>query len=103
MQLSRVQKVVFIPIQPLDFEDDALIRRFQGVLANAAPTWDMRETFSNLEVTELAPHAATPFSTIRGTLGSVISSRGSLLDPPFWENILRNPLRRALVLTVRLF
>lgn len=58
----RADRVVFIPVQLADFNDDAVIRRFQGVLSRAALSLEMRDALRNLDVIEIIPEPSTHFS-----------------------------------------
>ncbi len=62
VELAQADKVVFIPVALADFDDDAMIRRYQSVLAAAALTLEMRSALRNLDVIELLPEPKTRFS-----------------------------------------
>lgn len=66
--IARADRVVFIPLQLIDFNNEAMVRRFQGVLARAALTWPMREALQNLDVLEIAPERGTHFSVLGNRL-----------------------------------
>jgi hypothetical protein len=62
VELAAAEKVVFIPVALADFDDDAMIRRYQSVLAAAALSLEMRSALRNLDVIELQPEPKTRFS-----------------------------------------
>jgi hypothetical protein len=62
--IAKADKVVFIPVGLVDFTDDAMVRRFQSVLARAALTSEMSEAMRNLDVLELAPIKETHFTLL---------------------------------------
>lgn len=64
----KADKVVFIPVQLVDFQNDGMIRRFQGVLARAALTFQIREALLNLDVLEIAPERETNFTVLGNRL-----------------------------------
>ena len=64
LTLAKADRVVFIPVQLLDFADERLIRRFRGVLARAALTLTIREALGNLDVIEVKPDAKQKFTAL---------------------------------------
>jgi hypothetical protein len=71
--VTRAEKVVFVPVALPDFTDQALVRRFQSVLARAALTSEMREALRTLDVIELAPVPATRFSAFDGPIKDILT------------------------------
>lgn len=74
VSLSKAEKVVFIPVALVDFDDDTMIRRFQHVLARAALTYDAREALTNLDVIEIAPDKRTRFAVLEAGIGDFLRS-----------------------------
>ncbi len=70
--IVKADKVVFIPVQLVDWNDDAMVRRFQGVLARAALTYPIREALLNLDVIEVAPEPEAHFTGIGSPLGAFL-------------------------------
>ncbi|TWI04533.1 hypothetical protein IP90_00666 [Luteimonas cucumeris] len=66
--IVKADKVVFIPLQLVDFDNEAMVRRFQGVLARAALSYTMREALQNLDVLEVAPERETRYTGLGGRL-----------------------------------
>lgn len=69
--IAKVDKVVFIPIQLVDFNNDDLVHRFKHVLIRASPTQGIRDALQNLDVVELAPVQETRLPLLGGTLRDV--------------------------------
>lgn len=70
--IVKADKVVFIPIQLVDFANDAIVRRFQQVLARAALSYAMREALQNLDVLEIAPERDTHFTILGDRLSTFL-------------------------------
>lgn len=66
--IVKADKVVFIPVQLVDFNNDAMVRRFQNVLARAALTYAIREALQNLDVLEVSPERETHFTILGNRL-----------------------------------
>jgi hypothetical protein len=66
--IVKADKVVFIPVQLVDFQNDAMVRRFRNVLARAALTYAIRETLHNLDVLEVSPERETHFTILGNRL-----------------------------------
>ena len=66
--IVKADQVVFIPVQLVDFEDEGMIRRFQGVLSNSALTFAVREALRNMDVVEIIPDRAARFSGLGDTI-----------------------------------
>ncbi len=67
--IVKADKVVFIPVQLVDFQNDAMVRRFRSVLSRAALTYEIREALQNLDVLELSPERNTYFTGLDNRLG----------------------------------
>ena len=66
--IVKADKVVFIPVQLVDFENDLMVRRFQKILARAALTYPIREALLNLDVLEILPEKDTHFTILGNRL-----------------------------------
>jgi hypothetical protein len=66
LKLAKADRVVFIPVQLVDFNNDDTIRRFQRVLATNALSFAMRDALFNLDVIEITPDENTPFTILGG-------------------------------------
>jgi len=66
--IVKADKVVFIPVELVDFQNDAMVRRFKNTLTRAALTYDIREALTNLDVLEIAPVKETYFTRIGSPL-----------------------------------
>ncbi|BBH18671.1 hypothetical protein Back11_00160 [Paenibacillus baekrokdamisoli] len=62
--IAKADKVVFIPVQLVDFQNDTMVRRFRNVLARAALTYEIREALHNLDVLEVSPEKDTHFTIL---------------------------------------
>ncbi|MWC27108.1 hypothetical protein [Paenibacillus sp. MMS18-CY102] len=85
--IVKADKVVFIPIQLIDFLNDALVRRFRSVLSRAALTYPIREALMNLDVLEIIPEKDTHFTAIGNRLSilirdAMITRTGFAAPPP---------------------
>lgn len=67
--IVKADKVVFIPVQLVDFQNDAMVRRFRSVLSRAALTYEIREALQNLDVLEISPERNTYFTVLDNRLG----------------------------------
>ena len=74
VSVAKVDKVVFIPIKIVDFQDETTVRRFKNVLIRASPTQAIRDAIQNLDVLELAPVRATNFIHLGGPLGAILAN-----------------------------
>jgi len=72
VSIVKADKVVFIPIQLIDFNNDALVRRFRSVLSRAALTYAIREALVNLDVLEIVPEKETHFTLISNRLSVLL-------------------------------
>lgn len=64
VSIVKADRVVFIPIQLINFNNEAMIRRFQSVLARNGLTYAIREALRNLDVVEIIPDRSTTFSNL---------------------------------------
>ncbi|WP_419818175.1 hypothetical protein [Glaciibacter flavus] len=62
--LAKAERIVFIPVKLIDFADERMIRRFRAVLSRAALTYAIREALDNLDVVEIKPDLAQPFTVL---------------------------------------
>ena len=69
VSIVKADKVVFIPVELPDFQNDAIVRRFKNILSNAALTYEIREALRNLDVIEISPEKETHFTRIGHQLG----------------------------------
>ncbi|WP_176049196.1 hypothetical protein [Paraburkholderia kururiensis] len=67
--IVKADRVVFIPFQLVDFNNDDMVRRFQNVLARAALTYGIREALHNLETLEVSLDQTTHFTALGNKLG----------------------------------
>jgi hypothetical protein len=84
LTLARADRVVFIPVKLFDFANEALIRRFRGVLARAALTPTIREALSNLDVIELRPDFKQKFVSLDSSVANFVAmaQSGRTTDGP---------------------
>ena len=73
--LTRCDRAVFVPFKLVDFANEDVLRRFRGVLIDAALTEQIRDALVNFDTLELAPERSTVFPGIGGKLGDVIATR----------------------------
>jgi hypothetical protein len=66
--VAKADKVVFIPIALIDFDNEDTIRRFRNVLALRGLTVEIREALRNLDVVAIKPDTTTHFSALNGNL-----------------------------------
>jgi hypothetical protein len=59
--VAKVDKVVFIPVKLIDFDNDDIIHRFRFTLAMASPSAAIQQAIQNLDVLELQPDPSTIF------------------------------------------
>lgn len=82
VRLKRADKVVFVPVKPVDFSKAETIRQFREVLAGAALSPDIRLALRDLDVVELAPDRDSRFSglgkNVAGYLGELLADRPAL-------------------------
>lgn len=78
--LSRADKVIFIPVKLADFNDDAIVRRFQSVLARAALTYPIREALLNLDVIALTPATEVRFTGLGSRLDIFLKQPPTLMQ-----------------------
>jgi hypothetical protein len=74
VKLSKVDKVVFIPVQLPDFNDDNVIRRFQNAIFRAALTLDVRNALQSLDAVEISPEPQTHFSVFSVPLNQLLKT-----------------------------
>lgn len=109
VSISKVDKVLFIPVKLLDFDNDDLISRFRAVLSMASPTREISRAIQNLDSVELAPAPKTVFSGLKipvnfedvkiigrtydmGKQGPLIGIlTGTRTNPPLGRTIARDP------------
>ncbi|GFN30044.1 hypothetical protein [Paenibacillus xylaniclasticus] len=70
--IVKADKVVFIPIELIDFNKDALVRRFRSILSRAALTYSIREALINLDVLEIVPNQDTFFININNRINVLL-------------------------------
>lgn len=99
--VAKADRVVFIPVALIDFNDDETIRRFQSVLAAAALTGKVRDALLTLDAVTVVPEpSSTHFtdlgSTIKDYRELVLNSRTSIgvFDPA----PVINPVRPEVIL-----
>lgn len=68
VSISKVDKVIFIPIEVVDFNDDIMVHRFRNILGMASPTKEIRDAIQSLDSIELAPEQRTIFSRLSDTV-----------------------------------
>lgn len=61
VMLTHADRVIYVPIELLDFSADDVIRTFRAVLARAALQGDIREALRNLDVVEIEPDRSSRF------------------------------------------
>lgn len=66
--LVKADRVVFIPFQLVDFNDDNMLRRFQSILVRAALTYPIRQALLNLDMIEIALDTKAHFSGLGMTI-----------------------------------
>lgn len=71
--VAKADRVVFIPVALVDFANDAMIRRFRGVLARAALSYDIRRALDDLDVLEIIPDHTTQFSVLGGNVAIALA------------------------------
>ncbi|KAL8925785.1 MAG: hypothetical protein Q9208_003282 [Pyrenodesmia sp. 3 TL-2023] len=64
--LTKVDKVVFIPVKLMDFKNDDLIRRFGAALIAASPSPNIKQQLMNLDFAELSPNKSTNYTWLGG-------------------------------------
>lgn len=64
VMLRRADRVVFIPLQLVDFNKDDVVRSFRPALARAALAPDIRDALRNLDVIEVSPDRTAKFSAL---------------------------------------
>jgi hypothetical protein len=79
--LAKADKVVFIPVALIDLNADAMVRRFQTVLARAALTYDAREALNNLDVIEIAPDQQTHFTILQRGIKEYMEAAATSTKP----------------------
>lgn len=94
VRLKRADKVVFIPVEPVDFTKAELVRTFRAALAAAALTPDIRAALRDMDVVELAPDRESRFAglgkNVAGYLGELLAER-----PPLHLATLAKPVAQA--------
>ncbi|HSV65019.1 MAG TPA: hypothetical protein VLJ59_03800 [Mycobacteriales bacterium] len=73
VSVVKADRVVFIPVALADLTNDAIIRRFQGVLTRAALSYGIAEALRNLDVLEIAPETESHFSLLGSSLAAFTS------------------------------
>lgn len=68
VSVARADRVVFIPVQLVDFTKDDIVRRFQGVLQRNAMSYAIREALRNLDTIEITPDRNTHFVVLGDTI-----------------------------------
>ncbi len=84
VSVAKADKVVFIPFQLIDFNNDQLIRRFQNVLARAGLTYEIRQALLNLDTIEIIPDKNNHYFNLGDTLGryeKVAMQRSKVMTP----------------------
>ncbi len=80
--IVKADRVVFIPFQLVDFNNDDMVRRFQHVLTRAALTYGIRQALQNLEMLEIVLDQNSHFVALGDKLGvfarTALVSRTSL-------------------------
>jgi hypothetical protein len=74
VKLSKADKVVFIPVQLPDFNDDNVIRRFQSAIFRAALTLGVRDALQSLDSVEISPEPQTHFSVFSVPLDQLLKT-----------------------------
>jgi hypothetical protein len=72
VSLARADRVIFIPLDLIDFNKDDTIRTFRTVLARVALASDIRETLRNLDVIEIEPDLTARFAVFNNSLPATI-------------------------------
>lgn len=79
--LTQAERVVFIPVELVDFNRDAMVRRFRNVLMQAALNSEVVDALRNLDLIEIAPERNTPFTGLGGKLSVFIRDAVFLKRP----------------------
>ena len=61
VMLTHADRVIYVPVELLDFNVDDVIRTFRAVLARVALQGDIREALRNLDVVEIEPDRSSRF------------------------------------------
>jgi hypothetical protein len=64
VMLTMADRVIFVPVELMDFSKDDVIRTFRAVLARAALQGDVRESLRNLDVVEIEPDRTSRFTVL---------------------------------------
>ena len=66
--VAKADRVVFIPFELVDFNNNEMIRRFQSVLIRNALTFGIREALQKLDTVEIALDQNTPLAVLGDNL-----------------------------------
>ncbi len=69
VRLKRADKVVYIPVEPVDFSKPDLVRSFRAALIGAALSPDIRAALRDMDVVELAPDRESRFTGLGKNVG----------------------------------
>lgn len=67
VSVKSADRVVFIPLRLIDFNNDELVRRFRSTISRVALSREMRQAIENLDVIELTPSPTTPLLALGST------------------------------------
>jgi hypothetical protein len=98
VSIVKADKVVFIPIQLIDFLNDSLVHRFRSVLSRAALTYAIREALVNLDVLEIIPEKDTHFTLISNRLRILL--RDALLKRTGYSGTSTTPSRPSTTIPI---
>ena len=76
--LAKADRVVFIPVQLIDFAVDDTVRRFRNTLAAAALSPDIRQALRNMDVVEIQPDRGTIFHQLAGDIVNFVREQVAL-------------------------
>lgn len=93
VKLVRADRVVFVPVQLLDFSKDDVVRGYRGALTGAALSRDIREALRNLDVVELEPDRNVQFAGLGANVGNFL--RTTLIDRPALHTLAMHAAKPA--------
>jgi murein DD-endopeptidase MepM/ murein hydrolase activator NlpD len=78
VQLTDAQRVVFIPVELIDFNDTEIVTRFRTVLSRVALNREIRDLLRNFDVIEVRPSSKAAFNfgaaISPGRIGNIVSA-----------------------------
>jgi hypothetical protein len=82
VSLTKADRVIFIPMKLIDFNNEEMIHRFRTVLMRNALTPDIQTALQNYDVIEIAPDRETNFTGLDGSLKSFMAKPVVLTTTP---------------------